>query len=115
MWDVQVSVSDRAFERQLQAEAFAVVDRFDAAGRMGLIPRGITEVMFSYDFDVPAGMFRIFTGDQLIVAIETPHEQLAQAPVSFKAQWLTNNSRDYDPIKPDWGGWYVTTPDELGS
>jgi hypothetical protein len=112
MWDARVTLSEQAFDSELKAVAFGVTERFDVAGRMGLIPRGITELSFSYDWDVPTGIFRIFSGDRLIVAIETPDEQLANEPICFKAKWLTNNSMDIDPAQPFWGCWYVTAPDE---
>ena len=112
MWDARVTLSEQAFDSELRAVAFGVLERFDAVERMGLIPRGITEVVISYDLDVPTGIFRIFSGDRLIVAIETPDEQLSPVPISFNAKWVVNNSVDYDPAEPYWGCWYVTTPEE---
>jgi len=112
MWDVRVKQSQLAFTSELEAVAFGVTERFDVAGRMGLIPRNVTEVSFSYDLDVPTGIFRIFAGDRLIVAIETPDEQLSPVPISFNAKWVVNNSVDYDPAQPYWGCWYVTSPEE---
>jgi hypothetical protein len=112
MWDVRVTLSEQAFDSELKAVAFGVLERFDAVGRMGLIPRGITEVVISYDLDVPTGIFRIFAGDKLIVAIETPSDTLATAPISFHAKWWVNPSLEIDPVKPFWGCWYITAPEE---
>jgi hypothetical protein len=112
MWDVRVKQSQLAFTSELEAVAFSVTERFDVAGRMGLIPRNVTEVSFSYDLDVPTGIFRIFSGERLIVAIETPDQQLSPVPISFNAKWMVNNNVDFDPAQPYWGFWYVTSPEE---
>jgi hypothetical protein len=115
MWDVRVKQSQRAFTSELEAVAFGVTERFDVAGRMGLIPRNVTEVSFSYDLDVPTGIFRIFAGDRLIVAIETPDEQLSPVPISFNAKWMDSTYLEVDVTKPYLGYWYVTTPEEQDS
>ena len=112
MWDVRVHLSEKAFTIVLEAVAFGVSDRFDVVGRMGLIPRDVKEVSFSYDFDVPTGIFRIFAGDKLIVAIETPHEQLSPVPIKFNAKWMVNNCLEVDANNSYLGCWYVTTTDE---
>ena len=112
--DIRVTLSAKAFIAQLESVSFDVVNRFDEASRAGLIPKGITSVIFAYDFDVPTGVFRVFHKDQMILSIETPLEQLAKSPVCFHAKWLDDGGLiDFD-LDDDLlgGGWYVTTSAE---